>query len=78
MTTRVLRVPQAGGGVRFLAVSAADAAAVLRDRAMLECVTVLGQVDVDADGLSEWACIGPRYQDLAPDVVAALRAEMRP
>ena len=55
---RVLTIPQADGGVRYLAVSREDAAAVRRDRAMVDTVTVLACLDVARDGRAEWGATG--------------------
>lgn len=46
----IITIPQADNGLRLLAVSPADARAVRRDPAQIECVTVLGSLDVDVDG----------------------------
>lgn len=50
----VVSVPQIGGGVRFLALSADDARAVRRDRALLDGVRALACLEVGADGSASW------------------------
>lgn len=61
------------GGVRYLAVTAAMARAVRRDRAMIDGVRPLGAADVYGSRI-EWAPTGPR--EIAPTVKEALLRAM--
>lgn len=71
---QIIHTPQSDGGVRYLALSDADAAAVRRDPAMLDAVKPLGVVDWYRYGPAMWGATGPRYRDIPRDVRAALTA----
>ena len=66
----VVSIPQVDGGVRLLAVPADQA----DDSGRLpEASTVLGAVDLYADGALEWAPTGPRRSEWSAEVAEALR-----
>jgi len=56
---RVVSVRQADG-VRYLALDAADAASVRRDRTRLDAVEALASLDIYRDGGREWDQTGSR------------------
>lgn len=72
MKITILTVPQADRATRYLAVSDKDARAVARDRAQIECVTVLGCLDVYPDGSRDHGRTGPLWRDVPELVRAAL------
>lgn len=75
MRIEVVSVRQAGGGTRHLALDAADARTVRRDRAMLDSITALACLDVGADGSAAWAW--PFGCENSPEGKAAIREHRR-
>lgn len=76
-THKIIRIPQASGAIRLVALSADDAEAVHLDRAMIDAVTPLGCVDVFRNGAREWGNTGPRWRDIPEDVLASLEYAAR-
>ena len=74
---RIVTVPQADRGTRYLAVSRAEYERLRTDRSLIESVDVLGCLDVDHDGTRTWARTGPLYQVIPSDVREALREASR-
>lgn len=68
----ILTIPQIDDATRYLAVSDDDASNIGRNPAMIECVTVLGSLDVASDG-SRSCWVGPVWADVPEPVRAALR-----
>lgn len=74
---RIVTIPQADGGRRILAISRAEHERLMRDRALLDCLDVIGCIDVDRDGSRTWARTGPHYAAIPSDVREALREASR-
>lgn len=74
---RIVTVPQADRGTRYLAIPRAEYERLRRDRSLIESVGALGCLDVDRDGTRTWARTGPLYQAIPSDVREALREASR-
>lgn len=74
---RIVIVPQADRGTRYLAIPRAEYERLRTDRSLIESVDVLGCLDVDRDGSRTWARTGPLYQAIPSDVREALREASR-
>lgn len=72
----VVGVPQTRG-MRYIAMPRSDFLRLKADPALIDSVTVLGCLDVEADGARTWARTGPLYQAIQSDVREALREAAR-
>lgn len=54
MTISVITVPVVDGGTYYIALAAKDAAAVRRDRTMIDAVVAEACLEVDRNGRAEW------------------------
>lgn len=74
---RIVTIPQVDGGRRLLAISRGEYERLRRDRALIDCLDVIGCLDVDRDGTRTWARTGPNYLAIPSDVREALREASR-
>lgn len=74
---RIVTVPQAERGTRYLAIPRAEYERMCNDLSLIESVDVLGCLDVDHEGTRTWARTGPLYQAIPSDVREALREASR-
>lgn len=72
---RVVSIPQVGGGVRWVALSADDADLVRRDRAMLDAVCPLAILDTAPGCADDWILGHPRGRAAILAVLAESRHE---
>jgi len=66
---KVITIPQADRGLRYVAISDDDAEAVRSDRSMLDHVRARACLDVEEDGTARWGGTG----DDTPEGRAAIR-----